>query len=54
MNEPMTWREYFLYSWAADGIMLLLVLIVAGIIMLCKFLDNDGKKWFKDKEGGAK
>lgn len=53
MNEPITWREYFLYSWIADIIAILVPLAVLGIVKLIKFLDNDGKKWFKDKEEGG-
>ena len=50
MNEPITWGEYFRVAFTADALMILAPLVFFGVVWLCKYLDNDGKKWFKDKE----
>lgn len=52
MNEPITWGSFFKWYFLSDVVIIGVVVLIIGIILLCKYLDNDGKKWFKDEEGG--
>ena len=52
MNEPITWGSFIKWYFLSDVVIIGVVVLIIGVILLCKYLDNDGKKWFKDKEGG--
>lgn len=54
MNEPITWGSLLKWYFLSDVVIIGVVALIIGIIFLCKYLDNDGKKWFKDEEEGEK
>lgn len=44
MNEPITWGSFFKWYLLSDVVIIGVVVLIIGVILLCKYLDNDGKK----------